>query len=42
MFTSTRGQPGGKLLRAALKRWAFNTARHDDPGCPDDIRSALR
>src|SRR5215216_6984525 len=27
MFTSTRGQPDGKLLRAALKRWAFNTAR---------------
>jgi hypothetical protein len=24
MFTSTRGQPSGKLLRAALKRWAFN------------------
>ena len=42
MFTSTRGQPNGKLLRAALKRWAFNTARRDDPDCPDDIRSALR
>jgi integrase len=42
MFTSTRGQPSGKLLRAALKRWAFNTARRDDPNCPDDIRSALR
>ena len=42
MFTSTRGQPDGKLLRAALKRWAFNTARRDDPNCPDDVRSALR
>jgi hypothetical protein len=42
MFTSIRGQPSGKLLRAALKRWAFNTARRDDPSCPDDIRSALR
>jgi integrase len=42
MFTSIRGQPNGKLLRAALKRWAFNTARRDDPNCPDDVRSALR
>jgi integrase len=42
VFTSARGQPSGKLLRAALKRWAFNTARRDDPDCPDDIRSALR
>jgi integrase len=42
MVTSTRGQPNGKLLRAALKRWAFNTAHRDDPNCPDDIRSALR
>jgi integrase len=42
IFTSIRGQPNGKLLRAALKRWAFNSARHDDPSCPDDIRSALR
>jgi hypothetical protein len=42
MFTSTRGQPNGKLLRAALKRWAFNTVRRDDPNCPDDISSALR
>ena len=30
------------LLRAALKRWAFNTARRDDPNCPDDVRRALR
>src|SRR5215216_6376633 len=42
MLTSTRGHPSGKLLRAALKRWAFNTARRDDPNCPDDVRSALR
>jgi integrase len=42
MFTSTRGKPNDKLLRAALKRWAFNTARRDDPNCPDHIRSALR
>ena len=42
MFTSSRGQPNSKHLRAALKRWAFNTARRDDPNCPDDVRSALR
>jgi hypothetical protein len=42
MFTSARGQPDGKLLRAALKRWAFNTARRDDSNCPDDVRGALR
>jgi hypothetical protein len=34
--------PDDKLLRAALKRWAFNTARRDDPNCPDEIRSTLR
>jgi integrase len=37
-----RRKPGGKPLRAALKRWAFNTARRDDPTCPDDVRGALR
>jgi integrase len=42
MFSSTRGQPDGKLLRAALKRWAFNTARRDDPNCPVEVRGALR
>jgi hypothetical protein len=42
MLTSTRGRPNGKLLRAALKRWAFNTARRDDPNCPGDVRNALR
>jgi integrase len=42
MITSTQGKPDDKLLRAALKRWAFNTARRDDPNCPDDVRSALR
>jgi hypothetical protein len=42
MFTHARGQPNGKLLRAALKRWAFNTARRDDPNCPGDVRGALR
>jgi len=34
MFTSTRGQPNGKLLRAALKRWAFNTPAATIPTTP--------
>jgi site-specific recombinase XerD len=42
LFTTERGKPTDKLLRTALKRWAFNTARRDDPACPDDIRAALR
>ncbi len=42
MFTNDRGKPGGKLLRSALTRWAFNTARRDDPNCPDEIRGVLR
>jgi hypothetical protein len=35
MLTGSRGKPNDKLLRAALKRWAFNTARRDDPNCPE-------
>ncbi|HEV8556419.1 MAG TPA: integrase, partial [Actinophytocola sp.] len=42
MFTNERGKPSDKIIRAALKRWAFNTGRRDDPNCPDNIRSALR
>ncbi len=29
-------------VAASAPRWAFNTARRDDPNCPDNIRSALR
>jgi integrase len=42
MFTSDRGKPDDKLIREALCRWAFNTNRRNDPGCPEDIRTALR
>jgi hypothetical protein len=42
MFTSDRGKPDDKLIRAALCRWAFNTNRRNDPGCPEDIRTTLR
>jgi hypothetical protein len=37
MFTSDRGKPDNKLVRAALCRWAFNANRHNDPGCPENI-----
>jgi len=33
--------PDGKLLRSALCRWAFNTAKREAPGCPADIRDTL-
>jgi integrase len=42
MFTNDRGKPNDKLVRAALKRWAFNTGRRGDPHCLDDVRDALR
>jgi hypothetical protein len=37
-----RGKPDGKLLRKALTRWAFNTAKRDSPDRPDDMSRALR
>jgi integrase len=41
MFATTRGMPDAKLIRRALCRWAFNTARRNDPACPDDVKAAL-
>jgi hypothetical protein len=35
-------RPDGVLLRRALHRWAFNTARRESPECPAEIRDALR
>lgn len=34
MFNTQRGMPDGVQLRAALKKWAFNTGRRNDPGPP--------
>jgi hypothetical protein len=34
LLTDQRGKPNDKLLRQALCRWAFNTARRDDPHRP--------
>jgi hypothetical protein len=42
LFTDDRGKPDDQLLRTALRRWAFNTARRDHPDCPDDVRAALQ
>jgi integrase len=41
LLTTTKGAPDGKLLRLALGRWAFNTARRNDPACPPEVRAAL-
>jgi hypothetical protein len=35
-------RPDGVLLRRALHRWAFNTARRDSLECPAEIRDTLR
>jgi len=42
LLTTERGKPDGKLLRSALNRWGFNTARRNDENCPEEIRAALR
>jgi hypothetical protein len=42
MFVNARGMPDGVQLRAALKRWAFNTNRRDDSNQPDWVSDALR
>lgn len=41
MLTTDRGQPDGELLRASLKRWAFNSVRRKDPHCPTAVTNAL-
>jgi integrase len=42
LFARTKGKPEDRLIRTALRRWAFNTpARSDDEAMPADIRSAL-
>lgn len=42
MLTTGRDRPDAKLLRKALGRWAFNTARRDDAACPAEVGDALR
>ncbi|WP_432986323.1 tyrosine-type recombinase/integrase [Dactylosporangium sp. CA-233914] len=42
MFSDRRGKPDDKLIRSALCRWGFNTARRDDPACPEEVQTALK
>ncbi len=41
LFGSTRGMPDERLMRTALRVWAFNTLKRADPEMPEEIRSAL-
>lgn len=41
MFTDERGMPDGIQLRAALKRWAFNTGQRDSTTRPDWVDASL-
>jgi integrase len=42
LFSTTKGKPDDKLIRKALCRWGFNTARRDEPNRPTDVATALR
>ncbi|MEV7622660.1 integrase [Actinoplanes sp. NPDC089786] len=41
LFKSTRGKPDARLIRTALRRWAFNTVSRQGEDMPADIRAAL-
>ncbi|MDG4772829.1 integrase [Solwaraspora sp. WMMD792] len=41
MLSGTKGRPDGPLLRRALTRWAFNTARRGAEDTPDAVRQTL-
>ena len=41
LFTSRRGRPDDRLIRTALRRWAFNTNARTSEDIPDDVRAAL-
>ncbi|WP_179855008.1 tyrosine-type recombinase/integrase [Paractinoplanes atraurantiacus] len=42
LFKSTKGKPADRLIRTALRRWAFNTpARQHEEAIPSEIRAAL-
>lgn len=42
MISGGHGKPDDKLIRKALGRWAFNTAKRDDPARPAQVSTALR
>jgi integrase len=42
LFTGAKGKPDDRLIRTALRRWAFNTpARANEQAMPSEIRTAL-
>ena len=41
LVKSQRGAPDAEVLRLALRKWAFNPPRRDDPR-PPDVDAALR
>lgn len=41
MLDEVNGRPDPVVLRRALHRWAFNSARRDGPNQPGDVREAL-
>jgi hypothetical protein len=42
LFARKKGKPDDRLIRTALRRWAFNTpARGDEEAMPAEVRSAL-
>jgi integrase len=41
LFARTKGKPEDRLIRTALRRWAFNTPARTDDAMPPEIRSTL-
>lgn len=41
LFTSARGKPDDRVIRTALRRWAFNTPSRDSEELPANVRAAL-
>jgi hypothetical protein len=41
LLTTNKGAPDAKLLRLALGRWGYNTARRADVSCPLEVKHAL-
>ncbi len=42
LLTTEKGALDAKLLRLALGRWGFNTARRADVSCPQEVTKTLR
>ena len=42
LVTNQRGAPDPEILRQAMRSWAFNPPRSEQPRRPADIEAALR